>query len=258
MLIEAQESGLQTRTARMRYAMGRIGSTIVAGAVTTAGAGGIMFLGQGDFYTKMAFVMSYTILLSFIYTFGFFASCMLLFGPEFEEGIVRCPCCASRKKNDADKKRRNSTSPEDMDNSTFSDGGASPGGRSVRSAGGTVQHHVHEHHVHHYYHEGSPQKGVAKGSTTGSIGSNDVWMSTGSNDDGAITYEEYSRTTPRNANNASAMKKTPNSNNYRNPSAAAGQSNAGGGAFAGSPVIPDRDRRRVDDGNVEKVDTFSV
>jgi len=68
--------------------------------VTTAGAGAVMFGAQGDFFFKMAVVMVSTVVVSFIYTFAFFAPWMLLVGPEGECGRISkcCCCCAKRNK----------------------------------------------------------------------------------------------------------------------------------------------------------------
>jgi len=63
-----------------------MGSTIVAGAVTTAGGGVFMLVCQMQFFTKMGLMIVLTILFSFVYTFGFFIPSLLMFGAAHEEG----------------------------------------------------------------------------------------------------------------------------------------------------------------------------
>ena len=55
MYIEAAEkSGAMTREKRFFYAASKMGSTVMAGAITTAGSGAFMFLCQMMFFYKMA------------------------------------------------------------------------------------------------------------------------------------------------------------------------------------------------------------
>ena len=86
MYIEAAEkSGAMTREKRFFYAASKMGSTVMAGAITTAGSGAFMFLCQMMFFYKMAvrcfcffyivfcfFFLIFTIILCFLCILTFF------------------------------------------------------------------------------------------------------------------------------------------------------------------------------------------
>merc|ERR1711871_665895 len=73
MYIEAAEkSGAMSREKRFFYAASKMGSTVMAGAITTAGSGAFMFICQMRFFYKMAILITMTIGYSFLFSFGFF------------------------------------------------------------------------------------------------------------------------------------------------------------------------------------------
>jgi len=79
---------LMLRRERVQYALENMGTTIVAGAITTAGSASFMFLCQVYGFNKMAIMICTTIMFSVLYTFLFFVPAMMLFGPEYEQGNV--------------------------------------------------------------------------------------------------------------------------------------------------------------------------
>ena len=58
----------QTREERFKHSATKMGSTVIAGAITTAGSGCFMFLCQLGFFYKMAVLIVITIMFSFIYS----------------------------------------------------------------------------------------------------------------------------------------------------------------------------------------------
>ena len=93
MYIEAAEkSGAMTREDRFYYAASKMGSTVMAGAVTTAGSGAFMFLCQMRFFYKMAVLITLTIGFSFVFSFGFFMAYMIMIGPEYDSGNLGFLC----------------------------------------------------------------------------------------------------------------------------------------------------------------------
>jgi hypothetical protein len=93
MLLEAAELGLKTRRERFEYAASKMGSTVMAGAITTGGSSLFMLVCQMTFFLKMAILISITIFLSFVFSLGFFMSLILQFGPENDQGMFRIPGC---------------------------------------------------------------------------------------------------------------------------------------------------------------------
>jgi len=91
---EAAEHGLETREERATFAMKNMGATVFAGAVTTAGAGIIMFACFSTFFHKMALLILMTITYSFLYSLGFFIPLTFLIGPERDFGSIACAKCA--------------------------------------------------------------------------------------------------------------------------------------------------------------------
>lgn len=86
---ESSDLGMDTRNDRTRYALERMGTTVLAGAITTAGSAMFMFACQMTFFYKMAVLISITIFFSLIYSLGFLISCMILFGPEKRFGSIK-------------------------------------------------------------------------------------------------------------------------------------------------------------------------
>lgn len=90
MFTEAQsEAGLTSRKEKFEFAARKIGSTVIGGAITTLGAGVVLFACQLTFFTKMAVLITGTILLSLLYSLGFFMSSLYLIGPEGNTGNIR-------------------------------------------------------------------------------------------------------------------------------------------------------------------------
>jgi predicted RND superfamily exporter protein len=83
---EAPKFGCTTRHQRASFAIENMGGTVFAGAVTTAGAGVIMFLCFSTFFHKMAILISMTIVYSFFFSLGLFTSLLFLIGPEGHSG----------------------------------------------------------------------------------------------------------------------------------------------------------------------------
>merc|ERR1712054_498041 len=93
MYIEAAEkSGAMTREKRFFYAASKMGSTVMAGAITTAGSGAFMFVCQMRFFYKMAILITMTIGYSFLFSFGFFMAFLVIAGPEYDESNLGIPC----------------------------------------------------------------------------------------------------------------------------------------------------------------------
>ena len=67
-----------------------MGTTVLAGAVTTAGSALFMLFCQMTFFYKMALLISITILNSLVYSLIFLISLCVLIGPENEFGYIKC------------------------------------------------------------------------------------------------------------------------------------------------------------------------
>jgi hypothetical protein len=93
---EASQHGLKTRAERANFAIKNMGSTIFAGALTTAGSGMIMFACFFMFFFKMAILICVTIMYSFLFSMGMFVALLWLIGPENNFGDV---CCCLKKEN---------------------------------------------------------------------------------------------------------------------------------------------------------------
>ena len=87
---EANEYNFKTRNFRTLYALERMGSTVLAGAGTTAGSALFMLGCQMTFFYKMALLISITIFYSLIYSLVFLISFMIILGPENDFGIIKC------------------------------------------------------------------------------------------------------------------------------------------------------------------------
>jgi len=86
---ESNHFGHKTREQRTRYALEKMGSTVLAGAITTAGSSMFMFACQMTFFYKMAVLISVTIFFSLIYSLGFLIAAMITIGPQHEFGSIR-------------------------------------------------------------------------------------------------------------------------------------------------------------------------
>jgi hypothetical protein len=87
---EAAAYGHQTREARTEFAIQNMGSTIFAGAFTTAGSGAIMFACFIMFFVKMAVLICVTIMYSLLFSMGLLVALLYLVGPEGSCGDLRC------------------------------------------------------------------------------------------------------------------------------------------------------------------------
>ena len=86
----------QTREERFAHSATKMGSTVIAGAITTAGSGCFMFLCQLGLFYKMAVLIVVTIMWSFVYSLGLFLSLCVVMGPEGEFGNIPKPSCLKR------------------------------------------------------------------------------------------------------------------------------------------------------------------
>ena len=80
--------GFSDRDSRISYALEKMGGTVFAGAVTTAGSGAVMWICQLTFFTKMAVLITMTILFSLFYSTLFFIPLCALIGPNGTFGDI--------------------------------------------------------------------------------------------------------------------------------------------------------------------------
>lgn len=97
---EAKKQGLETRDERCAFTIQNMGPTIFMGALTTAGAGSIMFCCFLFFFFKMALLICITIMYSLLFSLGFFMSVLWLVGPEGDFGDLPI-CFACKGKSEA-------------------------------------------------------------------------------------------------------------------------------------------------------------
>jgi len=97
---EAREKGFKKREERIKYSLERMGTTVLAGAITTAGSALFMLMCQMTFFYKMALLISVTILNSLIYSLLFLVSLCILFGPENEFGQISLNCLRCKSQTD--------------------------------------------------------------------------------------------------------------------------------------------------------------
>jgi len=90
MYCEGARSGLQTRDERAAFTIEKMGSTVFAGAITTAGSGIFMFFCFLTFFTKMATLICMTIVYSFLFALCMFMGLCFLIGPEGNFGNICC------------------------------------------------------------------------------------------------------------------------------------------------------------------------
>lgn len=83
--------GLRSRRQRFRYAIERMATTVLGGAITTCGAGLFMFLCVQTFFTKMATLLTSTVAFSVLYSLFWFMPLLSLVGPEDDVGILGFP-----------------------------------------------------------------------------------------------------------------------------------------------------------------------
>lgn len=83
-----RHEGCVTCVERARYAMLKMGNTVLAGAVTTCGSGVSMFACQLSFFNKMAFLICNTIAFSLLYALFFFMPLLFMAGPSGSSGYI--------------------------------------------------------------------------------------------------------------------------------------------------------------------------
>lgn len=83
-----RHEGCVTCVERARYAMLKMGNTVLAGAVTTCGSGVFMFACQLSFFNKMAFLICNTIAFSLLYALFFFMPLLFVAGPGGSSGHI--------------------------------------------------------------------------------------------------------------------------------------------------------------------------
>merc|ERR1712048_306502 len=93
---EAKNHGYKTRGERAEFAARSMGSTVLFGALTTAGSGAVMFFCFFTFFFKMAVLICVTILFSFLFSLDFFMGLVWLIGPENNMGDLPCLPCGKR------------------------------------------------------------------------------------------------------------------------------------------------------------------
>ena len=97
---EAREKGFNKREERIKYSLERMGTTVLAGAITTAGSALFMLMCQMTFFYKMALLISVTILNSLVYSLLFLVSLCILIGPENEFGQISLNCLRCKSQTD--------------------------------------------------------------------------------------------------------------------------------------------------------------
>ena len=90
MYMEGYEASKVTKVDRFIYACTHMGSTVVAGAITTAGSGTFMFACQLTFFFKMAMLIFLTIVFSLFVALYYFMPLLRLIGPDTTQGDVKC------------------------------------------------------------------------------------------------------------------------------------------------------------------------
>mmetsp|Transcript_66997 Transcript_66997/g.122198 ORF Transcript_66997/g.122198 Transcript_66997/m.122198 type:complete len:1175 (+) Transcript_66997:60-3584(+) len=103
MYCESGDQGAHTRAQKCEFAIRNMGSTVFAGAITTALSACFMFLCFFTFFIKMALLIVMTIFFSFIFSLGFFMSALWIVGPEGTCGDLRvllrkCGCWEALKR----------------------------------------------------------------------------------------------------------------------------------------------------------------
>jgi len=77
---------------KTQHALTVMGTTVIGGGMTTLSAGLILYLCTLTFFTKMASLLVWTIILSIVYSLFFFTSLCAVFGPTGEFGSVYTLC----------------------------------------------------------------------------------------------------------------------------------------------------------------------
>jgi len=97
---EAGEFVQDTREHKTQHALTVMGTTVIGGGLTTLSAGLILYMCTLTFFTKMAALLVWTIVLSIIYSLVFFTSLLAVFGPSGDVGSVYTLCGLLKPKKD--------------------------------------------------------------------------------------------------------------------------------------------------------------
>merc|ERR1719181_1420011 len=88
MYLHGAHDGLHTRELRVRFALGRMGATVVAGASTTLGAGVVLCFCQLEVFLKIGIMIVLTISYALLYSLIFFPALLILIGPVGSGGDI--------------------------------------------------------------------------------------------------------------------------------------------------------------------------
>lgn len=106
------ESGSSERLARTRHALTDLGISVLFGALTTLLAGLCLFPGIIVFFVKFAGLIVSTIILSVIWSLGFFPALLMVVGPEGKFGSLWALFTRLRRKSDIEDPQVNAKSVE--------------------------------------------------------------------------------------------------------------------------------------------------
>eukprot|EP01029_Cantina_marsupialis_P020735 TRINITY_DN4883_c0_g1_i2.p1 TRINITY_DN4883_c0_g1~~TRINITY_DN4883_c0_g1_i2.p1 ORF type:complete len:785 (-),score=219.97 TRINITY_DN4883_c0_g1_i2:317-2509(-) len=82
------ESHHTTRKEKMRAALREMGISVFAGAITSAGAGSVMFLCTMMFFTKFAFMMVMNVVSALVWSCAFLPAILMAIGPTANSGNI--------------------------------------------------------------------------------------------------------------------------------------------------------------------------
>ena len=96
----ARSQGLTTRREKFDYSIRKMGETVLAGAITTAGSTVFLLACQLTFFTAMGTLIILTVAFSLGYSLLFFMPLLRVAGPEGRVGDIchflrglKCACC---------------------------------------------------------------------------------------------------------------------------------------------------------------------
>ena len=96
----ARSQGLTTRQEKFDYSIRKMGETVLAGAITTAGSTVFLLACQLTFFTAMGTLIILTVAYSLGYSLLFFMPLLRIMGPEGRVGDIchflrglKCACC---------------------------------------------------------------------------------------------------------------------------------------------------------------------
>lgn len=83
------ESRKTERLERLRDAVTHMGISVTAGATTTLASAVFLFGATMTFFTKFAFLITFTVIMAYLWTVLFFTSVLATMGPLGDQGDVR-------------------------------------------------------------------------------------------------------------------------------------------------------------------------